>query len=99
MILELQITRPQTFKNGNAYLRQDRNGGGQRQAISVVKFLNYDPCPAFVIVQIMDGSRLRCLREDLYAIRSKDHQTFTIQLTSLFRRYLKKIEMVHRALR
>jgi hypothetical protein len=99
MIPELKITRPQSFKDGNAYLHQDRNRDGQRQAMSIVKFLDYDPCPAFVIIQIMDGRRLRCLREDLYTFRGKNHQTSTIQITSLFRRHIKKIEMILKARR
>jgi len=92
MIPKFQITRPQSFENGNTYLYQERDAVGQRQELSDVKFLNYDPCPAFVIVQIMDGSRLRCLREDLFNSKENDHQTFSMQLSSFFRRHVKKVE-------
>jgi len=92
MIPKLQITRPPSFENGFSYLYQERDAVGQRQEISVVKFLDYDPCPAFMIVQILDGSRIRCLREDLFTSKENDHQTSSMQLSSFFRRHVNKIE-------
>jgi hypothetical protein len=92
MIPKLQLTRPLSFENGFSYLYQERDAVGQRQEISVVKFLDYDPCPAFVIVQILDGSRLRCLREDLFTSKENDHQTSSMQLSSFYCRHVNKIE-------
>jgi len=92
MIPKFQITRPQSLEDGNTYLYQDRVAVGQRQEFSVVKFLDYDPCPAFVIVQKLDGSRLRCLREDLFTSKENDHQTSSLQLSSFFHRHVNKVE-------
>jgi len=92
MIPKFQITRPLSFENGFTYLYQERDAVGQRKEISVVKFLEYDPCPAFVIVQILDGSRLRCLREDLFTSKENDHQTSSMQLSSFFHRHVNKVE-------
>jgi len=92
MISKLHITRPLSFENGFIYLYQERDAVGQRQKISVVKFLDYDPCPAFAIVQLLDGSRLRCLREDLFTSKENDHQTSSMQLSSFFRRHINKVE-------
>jgi len=92
MIPKFQITRPQSLEDGNTYLYQDRVAVGQRQEFSVVKFLDYDPCPAFVIVQKLDGSRLRCLREDLFTSEENDHQTSSLQLSSFFHRHVNKVE-------
>ena len=92
MIPKFQITRPLSFEDGNIYLYQDRDAVGQRKEISMVKFLDYDSCPAFVIVQILDGSRLRCLREDLFTPKENDHQTSSMQLSSFFHRHVNKVE-------
>ena len=97
MIPKIQITRPQSLENGKTYLYQDRVGVGQRQEFSVVKFLDYDPCPAFVIVQILDGSRLRCLREDLFISNENDHQTSSVQFGSFFNRHANKVETGHKS--
>ena len=91
MIPKFKLTRPHSLENGNAYLYQDRDGVGQYQNFSVVKFLDYDPCPAFVIVQKLDGSRLRCLREGLFTSNENDHQTSSMQLASFFNRHLNKV--------
>ncbi|MFC1923370.1 hypothetical protein ACFLY4_08775 [Chloroflexota bacterium] len=91
MIPQFQLTRPHSLENGNTYLYQDRVVVGQHQEFSVVKFLDYDPCPAFVIVQKLDGSRLRCLREGLFTSNENDHQTFSMQLASFFNRQLNKV--------
>jgi hypothetical protein len=66
------LTRPSTFTPDRDYLWLDR----QVNAVSLtkepvhrpVRFVAYDPCPAFIIIRNGDGSRKRCLREDLYQI-------------------------------
>lgn len=92
MIPNFQITRPLSLENGKIYLYQDRDAVGQRKEISMVKFLGYDSCPAFVIVQILDGSRLRCLREDLFISNENNQQASSMQLSSIFNRHLNKVE-------
>jgi hypothetical protein len=97
MIPEFHLTKPSTFMQGIPYLVHERNAGGQREDISVVKFINYDPCPAFVIVQKADGIRLRCLRDDIYTLTNADHSAAVFQLASLFWRGMKKFALVHKA--
>ncbi|UCD97836.1 MAG: hypothetical protein JSV42_12815 [Chloroflexota bacterium] len=62
------IKRPYTFDRGNTYLYRDRDLNGKRGNPQLVKFAAYDPCPAFVIICLKDGKRLRCLRENLYEV-------------------------------
>ena len=97
MTPQFQLTRPFSLENGNTYLYQDRIAVGQRQEFSVVKFLDYDPCPAFVIVQKLDGSRLRCLRESLFTSNENDHQTSSLQLSSFFNRHLTKVDPANKS--
>jgi hypothetical protein len=57
------IERPLTFKEGLQYLLRK---GGAESGTTPVRFLRYDPCPAFVIVTDSMGQVLRCPREDLF---------------------------------
>ena len=34
--------------------------------LTPVKFVKYDPCPAFAIIQVGTGQRMRCSRDDLF---------------------------------
>lgn len=91
MMIHLNLSQPQSFENGNVYLYRERGPDGHRRAPSVVKFVNYDPCPAFMIVYTLDGFRQRCLREDLFSICENDQQRKSINFSSLFRRHIAKV--------
>jgi hypothetical protein len=69
---ETKLMRPKSLNNGGLYLYWARDVGGIRSHASVVKFQNYDACPAFVIIKKSDGSRTRCLREDLFRLGDRD---------------------------
>ena len=59
--------RPDTFEAGGEYLRAERLRAPLASAFIPVRFVAYDPCPAFVIVRGPDGVRRRCPRAELYA--------------------------------
>jgi hypothetical protein len=59
--------RPGTFIDGEEYLLIEGSGSiNQLPVLVPVKFIAYDPSPAFVIVR-QDNRRLRRLRDDLYS--------------------------------
>jgi hypothetical protein len=85
---KIVFIRPQSLDSGEIYLFRERNYHGMRQTITTVKFVNYTPCPAIVIIKYMNGSKQRCLREDLFEFRiTEGYQAAWIKLISLFRRY------------
>ncbi len=58
--------RPKTFLEDEVYSRRVLDEWSQVQGYRTIKFIGYDPCPAFVIVQ--DGTvRKRCPREEIFA--------------------------------
>jgi len=87
------FTRPQSFKTDEIYFFRERNIDGNRQSPIVVRFLNYAPCPAIVIIDHPDGSKQRCLRGDLFELRVDNERLLLIKLLSLFRRYSAKVEI------
>lgn len=62
---ESSIQRPSTFLEGLQYLL--KNGSAESGPV-LVRFLRYDPCPAFVIVADPVGQVVRCPREDLFLV-------------------------------
>jgi hypothetical protein len=94
----IEFIRPQTLDTGEIYLYRERNYHGLRQTTTEVRFVNYTPCPAVVIIKHRNGSKQRCLREDLfefkYAVR---YQAAWIELMPLVCRYATfvKIRLVH----
>lgn len=65
----IAFIRPESFDNGKDYLFRERNNYGEQRSIKVVTFVDYTPCPAIVIVKFENGSKRRCLREDIYESR------------------------------
>ena len=57
--------RPPTLVEGSVYLRIDPLDESGPPAFQWVSFIGYDVCPAFVIVEHAEGSRVRCPRQDL----------------------------------
>ena len=57
------FARPATFEDGQVYLRRPFRPG---LPPAYVRFVRYDPCPAFVWVCEEDGRRVRCPRDDLF---------------------------------
>jgi hypothetical protein len=60
---DFDLIRPGTFVDGHEYFLKERFE--DKPALIPVKFIAYDPCPAFVIVRKGSG-RQRCLRDDLF---------------------------------
>jgi len=98
MMVNLILSQPKSLEKSNFYLYRERDSDGHRRPPSVVKFINYDPCPAFVIIQILDGSRLRCLREDIFSTIENDQKTSINQLSAFFRRQVRKVGDGHKSL-
>lgn len=70
---KFQFIRPYTFERGKYYIFRERQLGSGRKAPSVVKFIAYDACPAWVIIQDSRGLKMRCLREDIFEINNDFH--------------------------
>ena len=88
MTTKIEFARPQSLDIGKIYLYRERNYEGERQTTTAVKFVNYSPCPAIVIIKLRNGSKQRCLREDLFEFRIVErYQAAWIVLISIFRRY------------
>lgn len=53
------LIRPKTLELGQPYLLVSDDG----TTPVVVSLVNYDPCPAFVIVRLPSGKKVRCARD------------------------------------
>lgn len=60
------LVRPYTFTPGEEYWMVDQPEAAKEPAAVPVRFVDYDNCPAFVIVKTEVG-KLRCPREALFA--------------------------------
>lgn len=67
----MKMMRPKTLKAGEPYFYITRDVRGHPLVGCMVKFIDYDPCPAFVIIEQAAGSRIRCSRDDLFGIITK----------------------------
>lgn len=62
-----ELVRPTTFIEGERYVWQPARRKSKNPPLqSVVAFVGYDPCPAFVIVSSGAGRTQRCPRDELY---------------------------------
>ena len=73
-----ELLRPSTLIDGSEYILREprvydarhdaRHDAGHRAGFTLtpVKFIKYDPCPAFAIIQAGTGQRMRCCRDDLF---------------------------------
>lgn len=55
------LIHPKTLEPGQAYLLLSDD----KAAPMVVTLIKYDPCPAFVIVRLPSGERVRCGRDSV----------------------------------
>jgi len=62
------FNRPQTLQLGEFYIYRERSIFGKHPGASVVIFSCYTACPAFVIIQNKSGKKIRCPRDDLFAL-------------------------------
>ncbi|MDX1435409.1 MAG: hypothetical protein R3335_01265 [Anaerolineales bacterium] len=62
------LIRPTTLKDGGRYLLREQLWECRRSAYRPVKFVQYDPCPAYVVVEDQCGRKRRCLREDIWSL-------------------------------
>jgi hypothetical protein len=58
--------------SGAEYLWRKKRGG-RLQTLVPVRFVDYDTCPAFVIVRTLAGERWRCPREDVLVRIIRDY--------------------------
>lgn len=67
MVMETlgKLARPLTFEQAGEYLWQAKAGVSGKTTGSLVRFIAYDPCPAFVIMQNGTG-RVRCPRDEVF---------------------------------
>ena len=65
-----QLIRPVTLVEDLEYLMKVIRGNEAMVILIPVKFVSYTSCPAFVIVSNGSGTRLRCLREELFSQQS-----------------------------
>lgn len=68
-----ELVHPITFIEDRRYLCLQGRPNGGAPVLVPVRFITYDPCPAFVIVRTGPGRRIRCLREDLFACPQEIH--------------------------
>ncbi len=64
------LIRPVTLTEGAEYLRLEHPENGNKPTPTLVRFIGYTACPAFVIVSDSSGRRGRCLREELFSHQS-----------------------------
>lgn len=69
MIPIIKLIRPITFTVGETYLFAKHYSESEAM---LVQFLQYDPCPAIMIVRAPDGQVFRCLRDDLFTPEVND---------------------------
>jgi hypothetical protein len=63
METKMRLTRPASLQVGGEYLLQARGV----PFLEHVRFIAYDPCPAFVIVS-SGANRRRCPRDDIFIL-------------------------------
>ena len=61
------FSRPSTLEVGGRYFLLDGGSKSHAQVPIPVRFADYDPCPAFVIVFTDRGQKRRCPRDELFA--------------------------------
>ena len=60
------LTRPYTLDFGKEYYLRVRQDSGIYPTYFPVRFTNYDPCPALVVVDKGDGQLWRVPRDDIF---------------------------------
>jgi len=55
-----------TFEEGRDYVRMEQRKVTLKPVLAAVEFIDYDPCPAYIIVRDKVGKKYRCLRDDLF---------------------------------
>ena len=89
MTVNVQLIRPLTLNIGEIYLFRERDIQGTHHSLATVTFVNYTPCPAIVIIKHNNGSKQRCLRDDLFESRSNSkYPAAGIELISVFRSHI-----------
>ena len=61
-----KFVRPNTFVDGDYYMRKLIPVAGGTAQFILVQFAGYDPCPAWVIVRNQNGRRERVPREEIF---------------------------------
>jgi hypothetical protein len=66
------LIRPATLEFSKQYLRLERPEIKGNPIPNPVKFIAFDPCPACIIVQDLDGIKFRCPRNEIYLYTEQD---------------------------
>ena len=59
------LTRPPTLRTDGRYFLANSCAGSPSKTLTPIRFVKYDPCPAFVIIETQDGTRCRWPRDDV----------------------------------
>jgi len=65
----MKYNRPKILVNRKIYFHRDKSRIDIHQGSSMVVFLSYTACPAFVIIQDESGQKIRCPRDDLFEFK------------------------------
>jgi hypothetical protein len=68
--MEVKLKRPKTLEEGKEYLLQENARSANGGSFQRMTFVSYYPCPAFVIVLDGEGTKRRCLREEIFTPES-----------------------------
>lgn len=60
------LIRPHTLNIDNEYFLRFHQDKGQCPVYLPVRFVNYDPCPAMVVIRKGDGKLWKVPREDVF---------------------------------
>jgi hypothetical protein len=66
----LVILRPGSFENNGKYLLRVCQNNENNPVYIPVKFINYDACPALVVVRDSDGIMWRIPRDDVFSYQA-----------------------------
>jgi hypothetical protein len=65
MDTQFKLMRPDTFVTGETYYLSNKNETSQVSDLVSIKFIAYNACPAFVIIDT-GSKRIRCSRDDVF---------------------------------
>ena len=72
LFASVNLVRPWTLEFYERYIRIERPAIFTNPISNTVRFIAFDPCPAFVIVQNSEGIKFRCPREETYLYTDGD---------------------------
>jgi hypothetical protein len=86
MTTEYILDRPVSFYSDKRYLYWMPSLNNHQVDPSIVRFSSYTASPAFVIVEIVSGQRIRCPRDDLFEINAEEVASSATRINPLIER-------------